>query len=82
MVGDSVMPADLSFDTATANATQVYLPTGNWYTFNSTSITVGGRLVKQTVGITEFPVFVRPGAIIPTNDAVSDADGNTRRFGS
>eukprot|EP00045_Choanoeca_perplexa_P013099 m.146330 g.146330 ORF g.146330 m.146330 type:complete len:730 (-) comp16236_c1_seq1:702-2891(-) len=70
MVGDSIMPADLSFDPDTVNETQAYLPKGDWFVFNSTRTVAGGQLVLRTVDITEFPVYVRPGAIIPTSDKV------------
>jgi alpha-glucosidase len=67
MVGDSILPADVSTSNGPdplENVTQVFLPEGFWYRFNTTEAVPGNRQVIETVGLAEFPIYIRPGAIL------------------
>eukprot|EP00747_Dinoflagellata_sp_TGD_P024811 gnl/TRDRNA2_/TRDRNA2_130813_c1_seq1.p1 gnl/TRDRNA2_/TRDRNA2_130813_c1~~gnl/TRDRNA2_/TRDRNA2_130813_c1_seq1.p1 ORF type:complete len:641 (+),score=67.07 gnl/TRDRNA2_/TRDRNA2_130813_c1_seq1:251-1924(+) len=43
----------------------VYLPAGAWYAFNSTDVAVGPLEVEGMAPLSEIPVFVRRGAVVP-----------------
>eukprot|EP00047_Mylnosiga_fluctuans_P009080 m.261535 g.261535 ORF g.261535 m.261535 type:complete len:602 (+) comp24727_c0_seq1:570-2375(+) len=82
MVGDSLLPADLCTShtvDGTENRTTANLPPGLWYLFNTTQTLTGGRVyVQDNVPVTDFPVYVRPGAILTLQKAIvqySDAIG-------
>lgn len=82
MVGDSLIPADVCTShkaDGTENQTSAQLPPGIWYELNSTTTLKGGRLVQRNnVPLAEFPVYVRPGAILTLQHSVvqySDAIG-------
>ncbi len=83
MVGDSLLPADLCTskikNDPTENTTAANLPPGTWYLFNTSETVDGGRvLVQHNVPVTDFPVYVRPGAILTLQNNVvqySDAIG-------
>jgi oligosaccharide 4-alpha-D-glucosyltransferase len=49
------------------NATQrkIYLPEGKWYSFNDTTITEGNKWIDKNLSITNIPVYIKEGSIIP-----------------
>eukprot|EP00038_Savillea_parva_P031160 m.83348 g.83348 ORF g.83348 m.83348 type:complete len:913 (-) comp9532_c0_seq2:3272-6010(-) len=72
MVGGDLIPADVSTSHKTdgENASSVSLPPGDWYLLNTTTTTPGNQTITATLGLNEFPVYVRPGAILPLQQAV------------
>ena len=77
MVGDVLLPADLSFETATENSTTVNVPPGIWFTFNSTSAVAGPltALTRDDVPLEETVLLVRAGAILTLQrDVVQHTD--------
>lgn len=48
----------------------VYLPSATWYRFNSSAVTVGPASVGGVAPLTEVPVYVRPGCVVPLGPAV------------
>jgi alpha-D-xyloside xylohydrolase len=49
-----------------ANTRQVYLPAGNWFDFWTNERHAGGQTIAwQSPNHTQFPLFVREGAIVP-----------------
>jgi len=43
----------------------IYLPSGQWYLFNSSKIVTGPANITGKADIGEIPVFARPGTIVP-----------------
>lgn len=77
MVGDVLLPADVSFDVATENSTTVNVPPGLWFAFNSTAALVGPlvALARDDVALDELVLYVRAGAILPlARDVVQRTD--------
>jgi len=56
------------------NSKQIYLPKGTWYSFNSSTVTAGPTSISGTASISEIPVFVRPGAIVPLAPVIQYTD--------
>jgi oligosaccharide 4-alpha-D-glucosyltransferase len=49
------------------NSTQrkIYLPEGKWYSFNDTTVTEGNKWIDKNLSITNIPVYIKEGSIIP-----------------
>lgn len=62
LIGADLLAAPL---TAKANQRRVYLPAGYWYDFNTNKRYVGGAFYTISTGLTQLPLFVREGAILP-----------------
>jgi len=56
--------------------TLVWLPEGNWYDFFTGKRYKGGTTLKVFREITEMPVFVKAGGIIPLDDKVMETKGD------
>lgn len=69
MVGASIIPADVSTlnkGSQGENTTTVNLPAAVWFNFNSTAAVLGNRtIVHDNVALIDFPVYVRPGTVLP-----------------
>ena len=64
MLGDSVLVAPVYVQGATSRS--VYLPAGtNWIDFHSDQLYAGGQVITASAPLTQIPVFVRAGAILP-----------------
>eukprot|EP00035_Acanthoeca_spectabilis_P009871 m.173747 g.173747 ORF g.173747 m.173747 type:complete len:864 (+) comp14861_c0_seq3:88-2679(+) len=72
MVGGDLIPADVSTGKTpdNENASTVVLPPGDWYTLNKSGTTPGSQTINATLALNEFPVYVRPGAILPLQQSV------------
>jgi len=77
MVGKTIIPGELAatyYDHASGpqhlnieNQSNTYLPSGTWFAFESSQTYQGPTTVRQTLGLQDFPIFVRAGAILLTN---------------
>ncbi|QEC78184.1 glycoside hydrolase family 31 protein [Mucilaginibacter ginsenosidivorax] len=76
MFGDALLVAPVESDKLT---TDVYLPKGNWYQLSTGEKLKGGKIVKVASPLTDLPVFVKAGAIIPiqsiTQSTAAKGDG-------
>jgi alpha-glucosidase len=45
--------------------TKVYLPPGDWYRFSTDEKFKGGKVIKLMLLLSDLPVFIKAGAIIP-----------------
>ena len=75
MVGDSLLPADVSTANnpdPNENVTHVNIPPGTWYAFNSTAALAGPLpgVTYKDVPLEKIVLFVREGAILTLNRAV------------
>ena len=52
----------------------VWLPEGQWYEWTSGIRLEGGRVIKQPFTVTEIPVYVKAGAIIPMQPRMDRSD--------
>ena len=48
----------------------IYLPTGDWFVFDTNSRLKGGQKIEVTAGLDEIPVYVRAGSILPLAPAI------------
>lgn len=76
MFGDSLLvaPAD-----SLQRQIKVYLPPGEWYRLGTEKKIAGGKIIKADAPLTDLPVFVKAGAIIPmqsiTQNTTEAGDG-------
>lgn len=67
MFGDSVLVAPMF---AGETARSVYLPAGDWYEFWTHAKIRGGKSIQATNGITQIPLFVKNGTLLPLAEPV------------
>eukprot|EP01052_Picozoa_sp_SAG31_P006486 SAG31_NODE_299_length_18114_cov_3.533777_5_plen_186_part_00 len=71
MFGSHIVTADLGFKDGaakTANSSTVALPPGEWFKFNTTTTVKGDTVYTESnLAITDFPVYVREGAVLTLN---------------
>ncbi len=76
MFGDALLVAPTESDKLT---TDVYLPKGDWYRLSTGEQLKGGKIVRVASPLTDLPVFVKAGAIIPmqslTQSVAENGDG-------
>jgi alpha-glucosidase len=68
LFGDHLLVAPVM--TKGAVTRSLYLPRGDWYRFGQAGALAGERTVTVDAPLTECPVFVRGGAVIPSADVV------------
>jgi alpha-glucosidase (family GH31 glycosyl hydrolase) len=66
--GDSIIAYPL---TANQSEVKLYLPNGNWYCWFTNKKFEGGKEYILTCDITQIPVFVKEGAILPVLENIS-----------
>ena len=60
-----------------ARKRKVYLPKGaDWYDFHTGKLIKGGRTITANAPLSEIPLYVRAGSIIPMGGDISHADEN------
>ncbi|TWR24634.1 DUF5110 domain-containing protein [Mucilaginibacter achroorhodeus] len=62
MIGSGILAAPL---TEKSDERKVYLPKGNWYDFNTGKKMEGGKTYTVSTGLTELPIFIKEGTILP-----------------
>ncbi|ASU35941.1 glycoside hydrolase family 31 protein [Mucilaginibacter xinganensis] len=62
LIGQGILAAPLTED---ADERKVYLPAGDWYDFNNNKKYEGGREYTIKTGLTELPIFIKSGTILP-----------------
>ncbi|WP_439696270.1 glycoside hydrolase family 31 protein [Mucilaginibacter sp. AW1-7] len=76
MFGDALLVAPVESDKLTID---VYLPKGDWYRLSTGEKLKGGKIVNVASPLTDLPVFVKAGAIIPmqsvTQSTAAKGDG-------
>jgi alpha-glucosidase len=71
LFGDSMLIAPV---TSVQDAAKVYLPPGEWYRFNTDEKFKGGKVVSTHAPLTDLPVFIKAGAIIPMQAVVQNTN--------
>ncbi len=54
----------------------VWLPEGLWYDYRNANTASGGKVISETYGLDEIPVFIKAGSIIPTQTAKHRVTGS------
>jgi alpha-glucosidase len=67
MFGDALLVAPVE---STRQSADVYLPPGNWYRLSSDEKFNGDQIVNVSAPLTDLPVFVKAGSIIPMQHVV------------
>ncbi|NVM67304.1 alpha-D-xyloside xylohydrolase [Mucilaginibacter sp. SG538B] len=75
MIGQGILAAPLTED---MEERKVYLPAGNWYDFNTQKKYVGGKAYTVKIGLTDLPVFIKEGTILPLAEPVDHIGPDTR----
>lgn len=68
MFGDSLLVAPVvtrAGESAELTETSIWLPDGDWFDTARGCFEKGGRTIKRSYLISEIPVFVRPGTVLP-----------------
>ena len=71
LFGDSILVAPVI---STAETADVYLPAGDWYRLNSDEKFAGNKVVNTPAPLTDLPVFVKAGAIIPMQNVIQSTN--------
>jgi alpha-glucosidase len=67
MFGDAIMVAPVE---STKLTEDIYLPKGEWYRLSTGEKFKGGKIIKAVAPLTDLPVFIKGGAIIPMQNLV------------
>ena len=69
MFGQRILAQPVTSVTGVPNGTlkgwETYLPAGTWSTWNGSKVIVGPTRVKTDVMLSEIPLFVRAGGLLP-----------------
>ncbi len=71
LFGDNILVAPVE---STKISTEVYLPKGDWYRFSSGERFTGGQTIQAAAPLTDLPVFVKAGAIIPMQNLIQNTN--------
>lgn len=71
LFGDSMLVAPVE---STVTSVKVYLPPGEWYRFSTDKKINGGRVIKAEAPLTDLPVFIKAGAIIPMQSVIQNTN--------
>lgn len=71
LFGDNILVAPVESTQLTAD---VYLPTGEWYRLSSGEKYTGGQVYNVDAALTDLPVFIKAGAIIPMQNIVQSTN--------
>lgn len=75
MIGDGILAAPL---TEKKDERKVYLPAGTWYDFNTNEKFEGGKEYSIKPSLTQLPVFIKEGTILPLAKPVEHVAPDTR----
>ena len=75
MIGDGILAAPL---TEKKDERKVYLPAGTWYEFNTNVKFEGGREYPYKPGLTQLPIFIKEGTILPLAKPVEHVAPDTK----
>ncbi len=71
LFGDSILVAPVI---STEFATEIYLPEGNWYRLSTDEKYSGKQVINVDAPLTDLPVFVKAGAIIPMQNVIQSTN--------
>ena len=71
LFGDNILVAPVESTQLTAD---VYLPAGDWYRFNNGEKYAGEQVYNVDASLTDLPVFIKAGAIIPMQNVVQSTN--------
>ncbi|GAA4095876.1 glycoside hydrolase family 31 protein [Mucilaginibacter panaciglaebae] len=71
LFGDSILVAPV---VSTAETAEVYLPGGEWYRLSSDEKFVGNQTIDVPSPLTELPVFVKAGGIVPMQNIIQSTN--------
>jgi alpha-glucosidase len=71
LFGDAIMVAPVE---STKFTEDVYLPAGEWYRLNTDEKFRGGRSIIADAPLTDLPVFIKAGAIIPMQNIIQSTN--------
>jgi alpha-glucosidase len=71
MFGDAMLVAPVESIKLTED---VYLPKGSWYRLSTDELYEGGQIINVAAPLTDLPVFVKAGSIIPMQSVVQSTN--------
>jgi alpha-glucosidase len=71
LFGDNILVAPVI---STQLTTEVYLPNGDWYRLSSIEKFKGGEVINADAPLTDLPVFIKAGAIIPMQGIIQNTN--------
>jgi alpha-D-xyloside xylohydrolase len=75
MIGSGILAAPL---TEKMDERKVYLPAGTWYDFNTNQKYEGGKVYTIKPSLTQLPIFIKEGTILPLAKPVEHVAQDTR----
>ena len=78
MFGERILAQPVTSVTGVPNGTldgwETYLPAGKWSNWNGSTVIAGPATVRSAVALSEIPLFVRDGGLVPLKTMSSVAD--------
>ncbi|HWD91764.1 MAG TPA: TIM-barrel domain-containing protein [Verrucomicrobiae bacterium] len=71
LMGDGLMAAPIL---SQSNQRSVYLPSGDWYQFDTNTKINGGKTITATAALDQIPLYVRAGTILPLGQMIQHTD--------
>jgi alpha-glucosidase len=71
LFGDVLLVAPV---VSTAQTAEVYLPAGDWYRLSTDEKYTGGQAIIVDAPLTDLPVFIKAGGIIPTQNVIQSTN--------
>ncbi len=71
LFGDAILVAPVE---STKQTAEVYLPAGDWYRLSSGEKFAGGLAVLVAAPLTDLPVFIKPGGIVPMQHVIQSTN--------
>jgi alpha-D-xyloside xylohydrolase len=75
MIGNGILAAPL---TEKEDERVVYLPEGTWYDYNTNQKYIGGKEYTVKTGLSQLPVFIKEGTILPLANPVGHVGQDTK----
>jgi alpha-glucosidase len=71
LMGDGLMAAPI---VSQSNQRSIYLPSGDWYKFDTNTRLNGGQTITTTAALDQIPLYVREGTILPLGPVIQHTD--------
>ena len=82
MFGDQILVAPITTPMQNGLSTvKVWLPEGNdWFEWTTGTLLKGGQTVERSFTLTEYPVYVKAGSVLPLYNRVTNLNSNNEEL--
>ena len=82
MFGDQILVAPITTPMQNGLSTvKVWLPEGNdWFEWTTGTLLKGGQIIERSFTLTEYPVYVKAGSVLPLYNRVKNLNSNSEEI--